>query len=292
MRLLAVIWDFNPVFFSLGPVEIRWYGIMWMLGFAVSLWLFVNFTKREGYPPRVLDSFFWFAFLSTIIGSRLGHLLFYDAKEFFADPVEFFRFWNGGLASHGAAFGLLIGLWLFSRHNKMPYIWSLDRIMVAVAIAGALVRIGNLFNSEIYGGVTTLPWGFEFVADKEGWPKNSPEGLPVHPTQIYEALCYLAGFAVLAWLYYKKDMARRRPGLMFGVGLIFIFATRFVIEFIKNPQEDFEIGMMLNMGQWLSAPFIVMGVWLIVRASMRPAITPPPLKPWAEPAMRKQPKRR
>lgn len=277
MKLLSIIWDFNPIFFSLGSFEIRWYGVMWSLGFAVSMWLFAHFVRREGYSERVFNSIFWFAILSTIIGSRLGHLLFYEFSDFIANPLVFFRFRDGGLASHGAAIGLLVGLWMFSRKNRMPYIWSLDRIMIAVAIAGALVRIGNLFNSEIYGGVTTLPWGFEFVRDYQ-WLQNSPAGLPVHPTQLYEALCYLITFGVLMLLYYKGDVARRRPGLMFGVGLIGIFATRFTIEFIKNVQESFEQGMTLNMGQWLSIPFILLGVWLIVRSLSKPALPVKPLK--------------
>ncbi len=176
MNLLEVIWNFDPILLAIGSFEIRWYGLMWTLGLAVSLWLFIDFTRREGYPPKVLDSIFWFAVISTMVGSRLGHLIFYDAKEFFTNPVTFFHFRDGGLASHGAAFGLLVGLWLFSRKNRMPYIWSLDRIMIAVAIAGALVRIGNLFNSEIYGEATSLPWGFVFVRDGHTQA--------MHPTQI------------------------------------------------------------------------------------------------------------
>lgn len=134
----------------------------------------------------------------------------------------------------------------------MPYIWSLDRISIAVAISGVAVRLGNLMNSEIYGTVTSLPWGFIFVRDGETLPK--------HPTQIYEALCYLVLFIILWWMYYKKDTARRRPGLMFGFFLIVLFGTRFLIEFIKNPQEDFEVNMLLNMGQLLSIPFILTGI--------------------------------
>ncbi len=275
---LAVVWNFNPVCFAIGTFEIRWYGVMWALGLAVSMWLFIDFVRREGYPPKVFDSIFWFAVLSTIIGARLGHLFFYE-PGFLAtlkDPVVILKIREGGLASHGAAFGLLLGLWMFSRKNKMPYIWSLDRIMIAVAIAGCLVRLGNLFNSEIYGTETAQPWGFIFSLRGETLPK--------HPTQIYEALCYLATFFLLLWLYYKRDTARRRPGMLFGTGLVMVFATRFAIEFIKNPQETFEEGMLLNMGQLLSLPFIAVGLWFIFRALSKPAVVPPPLKPYAEPA--------
>ncbi len=274
---LSVVWNMDPVCFSIGSFDIRWYGVMWALGFAVSMWLFIDFVKREGYPPKVFDSIFWFAVLSTIIGARLGHLFFYDpgVMGVLKDPLVILRIREGGLASHGAAIGLLLGLWMFSRKNKMPYIWSLDRIMIAVAVAGAIVRLGNLFNSEIYGTATDLPWGFVF--------ERNHETLPKHPTQIYEAICYFLTFGLLLWMYYKKDLARRRPGLLFGTGIFLIFITRFFIEFIKNPQETFEQSMALNMGQLLSLPFIAAGLYFIIRAYLRPAIVPPPLKPWVEP---------
>ena len=172
------------------------------------------------------------------------------------------------MASHGAAIGLLIGLWLFSRRNKLPYIWSLDRIMIPVGIGGAIVRLGNLFNSEIFGQATSLPWGFEFVRSHKWVAEFAPN--PVHPTQIYEALCYLATFGILCWLYYKKDMARRCPGILFGIGLIGTFLTRFFIEFIKTEQEPFELGWTLDMGQWLSIPFILLGICMIWRARDAP----------------------
>ena len=152
----------------------------------------------------------------------------------------------------------------------MPYIWSLDRISIAVAISGVAVRLGNLMNSEIYGTVTSLPWGFIFVRDGETLPK--------HPTQIYEALCYLVLFIILWWMYYKKDTARRRPGLMFGFFLIVLFGTRFLIEFIKKPQEDFEVNMLLNMGQLLSIPFILTGIVILWCALRKPPLDPAPLK--------------
>lgn len=165
------------------------------------------------------------------------------------------------MASHGAAVGLLIGLWLFSRKNKLPYIWSLDRIMIPVAIGGAVVRLGNLFNSEIVGCVTDRPWGFKFVRLYEGLPI---EAVPVqHPTQLYEAFCYVVTFIILCWLYYGRDLGRRRPGVLFGVGLIGVFLTRFFIEYIKVEQEAFEQGMLLDMGQWLSIPFILLGIYVI-----------------------------
>ncbi len=275
-HFLTVVWDFDPVLFRLGSLDIRYYGLMWALAILIGAKLFDNFCKREGLPSSVSESIFIYGALATIIGARLGHCLFYEPMRYLSEPwtiVTGFR--EGGMASHGAAVGLLIGLWLFSRRNRLPYIWSLDRIMIAVGIGGAIVRLGNLFNSEIYGTATTLPWGFEFVRSG-AWVRDFADKVPsaVHPTQIYEALCYLATFGVLCWLYYGRDLARRRPGVLFGVGLLGIFLTRFFIEFIKVEQESFEQGWALDMGQWLSIPFIVLGVWMIVRGLRRPEVVP------------------
>ena len=243
--MLSIVWDFNPVFFRIGDFDIRYYGLMWALAILVGAKLFDNFCKREGLPSKVSESIFIYGTLATIIGARLGHCL---------------------------AIGLLIGLWLFSRKNKLPYIWSLDRIMIAVGIGGAIVRMGNLFNSEIFGTATTLPWGFEFVRSAKWVNEFAPQA--VHPTQIYEALCYLATFGILCWLYYRRDIARRRPGILFGIGLIGIFLTRFFIEFIKTEQEAFEQGWLLDMGQWLSIPFILLGIYMIYRGATQPDVVP------------------
>lgn len=258
------VWDVHPTLFTIGPVEVRYYGLMWALGFIISAYIISNIMKREGYPEKTFDSFFWYALLSTVIGSRLGHCLFYAPGYYLTHPIEILYIHQGGMASHGAAVGLLVGLWLFSRKNKIPYIWSLDRIGILVAISGALVRIGNFMNSEIFGRPTSLPWGVEFVLSNE-W-NTLYKGLPCHPTQLYEALAYLIIFVVFLWLYYRKNLAQRRPGAMFGIFLIALFGIRFLIEFIKNPQEDFEVGMILNMGQLLSIPFIVAGCVLLYRA--------------------------
>lgn len=270
--MLSIVWDFNPVFFRIGDFDIRYYGLMWALAILVGAKLFYNFCKREGLPSKVSESIFIYGTLATIIGARLGHCLFYDTMEYLSRPWTIITgFRDGGMASHGAAIGLLIGLWLFSRKNKLPYIWSLDRIMIAVGIGGAIVRMGNLFNSEIFGTATTLPWGFEFVRSAKWVNEFAPQA--VHPTQIYEALCYVATFALLAWLYYRRDLARRRPGVLFGIGLLGIFLTRFLIEFIKTEQESFEVGWALDMGQWLSIPFILLGIYMIYRGYSRPEVT-------------------
>lgn len=273
IHALSIVWDFDPVFLRIGTFDIRYYGLMWALAILIGAWFFDNFCKREGLSQDVSGSIFIYGTLATILGARLGHCLFYDPVGYLSQPWTIITgFRDGGMASHGAAIGLLVGLWLFSRKNRLPYIWSLDRIMIPVGIGGAIVRLGNLFNSEIFGEATSLPWGFEFVQSHLWQARYAPAA--VHPTQIYEALCYLVTFAILWWLYYKRDLARRRPGMLFGVGLIGVFLTRFFIEFIKTEQEPFEIGWALYMGQWLSIPFILLGIYMIWRAFSRPAVDP------------------
>ena len=266
--LLYIDWNFNPVCFTILGVDIRWYGLMWALAILIGGWFFSNFCRRESLPASVADSVFIYGTLATVLGARIGHCLFYEPDIYLRHPLEIFTgFRNGGMASHGAAVGLLIGLWLFSRKNKLPYVWSLDRIMIPVGIGGAIVRLGNLFNSEIVGRVTTMPWGFRFMRLYRNMPS---EAVPAqHPTQIYEALCYLITFVILCWLYYFKDYGRRRPGVMFGVGLTGVFLTRFFVEFIKVEQEAFERGMLLDMGQLLSIPFILLAGWMIWRGMTR-----------------------
>lgn len=274
---MTVVWDFDPVFFSIGTFDIRYYGLMWVLAILGGMLFFDRVCRREGLPQSVSESIFLYGMLATILGSRLGHCLFYDPGFYLSRPWTIITgFRDGGMASHGAAIGLLIGLWLFSRKNRLPYVWSLDRIMIPVAIGGAAVRLGNLFNSEIVGGVTDVSWGFKFVRLYRNLPLDE---IPVqHPTQIYEALCYVAVFIVLVALYYGRDMGRRHPGVMFGVGLIGIFLSRFLIEFIKMDQEAFEQGMLLNMGQLLSIPFIVLGVWSIWRGMHRAPLSLPSVR--------------
>ncbi len=270
---LSIVWDFDPVFFSVAGIDIRYYGVMWALAILIGAKFFDNFCRREGLPSSVSESIFLYGTLATILGARIGHCLFYDTAESLSHPLTIITgFRDGGMASHGAAIGLLIGLWLFSRKNRLPYLWSLDRIMIPVGIGGAIVRLGNLFNSEIFGTATSLPWGVEFVRSSKWVREFAPAAC--HPTQIYEAFCYVATFAVLCILYYRYDLGRRRPGLIFGAGLIGVFLTRFFIEFIKTEQEAFEKGMPLDMGQLLSIPFIVLGGWLIWRSLRQPAVEP------------------
>lgn len=285
--LLYIDWNFDPVFFEFLGVDIRYYGLMWALAILIGGWFFSNFCRRESLKPEVADSIFIYGTIATIVGARVGHCLFYEPGYFLTHPLAIVTgIRNGGMASHGAAVGLLIGLWLFSRKNRLPYLWSLDRIMIPVGIGGAIVRMGNLFNSEIVGCETTVPWGFRFMRLYRDVPADMVPAQ--HPTQIYEALCYLVTFGILCWLYYGRDYGRRRPGVMFGVGLIGIFLTRFFIEFIKEEQEAFEQGMLLDMGQLLSLPFIAVAVWMIWRSVRR---SPEPQPAAAEPQPRMKSKK-
>lgn len=258
---LSVIWDVDPVIFSNGLTEVRYYGLAWTLAFLAGAIMFYNYTRKDGYSDKVFVWLFFLSFFLTITGSRAGHCLFYDPVYYLAHPGEILKMSEGGMASHGAAMGLLAALLIASKVNRIPYLWTLDRVMMPVALGGALVRIGNLMNSEIYGTATDAPWGFIFV--------RAGETVPKHPTQIYEAICYLLVFILLTWLYYRRHTARKYPGFLFGAGLTGIFLSRFLIEFIKNPQTGFEGNMTLNMGQWLSIPFILAGIYMICRAKAK-----------------------
>jgi prolipoprotein diacylglyceryl transferase len=281
INFLAVTWDVNPVFVKIGGFEIMWYGLCWAAAIWGGMLFFGNFIKREKLNPD-LEAIYWWGAVATVIGARLGHCLFYDPVYYLSHPIELLYFRDGGMASHGAAVGLLLGLWGYSRSYKLPMIWSLDRVMIPVTVGGAVVRFGNLINSEIYGHATDLPWGFVFV--------RAGETVPMHPTQIYEALCYLATFVVVAYLYYKKDMGRRHPGLLFGVGLIGVFASRLLLEFIKNPQIAAEETMAINMGQILSIPFIVAGILMVVWPYTKYRLVPSPNR-WAGLGEYREPKK-
>ena len=254
--LLYIVWDANPVLFNLGGFELRYYGLMWVVAILLGERLISLFVKREGLDPNIVETGFVWIVLGAILGARVGHCLFYEFPYYITKPWAILtEIRNGGMASHGSAIGMLIGMWITARKHKMSYIWWLDRIMIPVSIGGAAVRLGNLINSEIIGSVTEVPWAFQFV---KLYPGVALESMPAHhPAQLYEAICYLVTFGILMWLYYGRDEGRRHTGLMFGVGLIGIFFTRFLLEFVKVDQEAFEAGMLLNMGQLLSVPFII-----------------------------------
>ena len=262
MELLTVVWDFNPTLVNIFGFEIRWYSLTWVAALLFGGWLFSYFCKREGKPESVSDTAFMYIALGTIIGARLGHCLFYEPMEYLREPWKIITgIRDGGLASHGATIGILLGIWLSSRKSKVSVMWTADRLGIIAPLSGAMIRFGNLFNSEIIGNETTVPWGFKFMRLYPNWPE---EMVPArHATQLYEALCYLACFAILFALY-RYTKVEKREGFLFGAALIGIFTPRFLIEFIKIDQVAFEQGMTLNMGQCLSIPFILAGIGFMV----------------------------
>ena len=251
-------WNVDPEIFRIGNFAVRWYGLLFASGFVFGYYIMKKIFKNEGLSDATLDRLTVYVAIGTIVGARLGHCFFYEPSYYLAHPIEILKVWHGGLASHGAIIGNLIALWLFSRKEKKPFIWSIDRVVIVVALAGALIRLGNLMNSEIYGVETTLPWGFVFLRNGETAPK--------HPTQIYEALAYLLTFGILMRVYWK-NRGELRPGTLFGIFLIIVFGFRFLVEFIKEDQVSFEAAMKLNMGQLLSIPCVIAGIVLLVWSS-------------------------
>lgn len=271
-----ITWDVNPTLIEIFGREIRWYGLMWGIGFLVGYEILLRILKNEKTPKDWGDKIFIYMFIGTIVGARLGHCLLYEhwfdwidingvlQEGYISHPFNLLKIWEGGLSSHGGAFGILTAMFLFNRYvSKRGFIWIFDRLVIGVAFTGACIRFGNFMNSEIYGEVTSLPWGVIF--------KHDGQTLPAHPTQLYEMLYCLVAFGVTMFLYWKKKAYERR-GLIFGVFLMIIFGVRFFLEFIKNNQESFEENMILNMGQILSIPFVVWGGWLIYNSLKKPKI--------------------
>lgn len=254
--MLSIIWDFDPTIFSIGGLEIRYYSVMWILGFVQGMIVLQYILKREGEPEKYNDSLFWYITISTIVGARLGHCLIYEPATYLADPISILNLREGGFASHGGTIGIAIGLYLFCRKYHKGYIWMLDRAALLAPLAACFIRIGNFFNSEIYGIETTSPFGVIFVREGETVAK--------HPTQLYEAAVYFVLFFVLMYLYRYKDVAKKFPGMLIGIMFTCIFLGRFFIENIKQVQVEFEKNMTYNMGQWLSVPFVIIGILLII----------------------------
>jgi prolipoprotein diacylglyceryl transferase len=270
-----ITWTFKPELFFLGNWEVRWYGLFFAIAFYLGLVMMTKMFASEKVKASWADSLFFYVIIAVVVGARLGHVFFYAWDTYKEHPWEILKIWEGGLASHGGAIGILIAIWIYSKYvTKRSMFWTLDRLVVPVALAAVLIRTGNLCNHEIYGYPTDLPWAFRFVLNVPEWQHGASPifSEPSHPTQIYEALSYLATFLVIFYMYWKNATAKHREGLILGVFFIGIFLTRFFIEFIKEDQEAFEADMALNMGQWLSIPFILAGIILVIRANKRPPV--------------------
>ena len=252
----GIIWNADPIMFHIGTWTVRWYGLLFALGFVAGIYIVTKMFKREGVKTELVDSLFLYVVIGTVIGARLGHVFFYDWGYYSKHPAEIIKIWHGGLASHGGAIGIILMLWLWSRNvSKKSLLWAMDKVAIPTALAGAFIRTGNLINSEIYGTATSVPWAFTFIRE---------DNIPRHPTQIYEALAYLLVFAFLMYMYWKTDI-RLHEGKLFGWFMLLVFGFRFLVEFLKVDQSAFEANMALNMGQWLSIPLILVGLFFILR---------------------------
>lgn len=266
-----ITWTVNPNAID-SFITIRWYGLMFLFGFWVGYLILRRMYRREGVKESWVDKIFFWTVIATIVGARLGHVFFYQWDYYSQHLADIPKVWEGGLASHGGTIAIIIAVLLYSKFTtKRNPLWTFDRLVIPIALVGAMIRMGNLFNHEIYGHETTLPWGFRFITNIDAYMHGAEPifTAPSHPTQIYEALAYLILFVLLMWMYWKKN-AGERPGLIFGVFFTWLFSARFIIEFIKNDQVPFEAGMVLNMGQLLSIPFILIGIVLIAYSLKMP----------------------
>lgn len=266
-QLQYIVWDVSPYIFKIGNFGVRWYGVLFVSGFILGYWLFSIFYKREEVSEKLLDPFLWALLIFALVGARLGHVIFYEPIFYLANSGEILKVWHGGLASHGGAIGVLIAVWWYvkkyGKKYRFDYMWVLDRLALAVPFAGMAIRLGNLFNSEIYGWETSLPWGFIFL--------RNGESVACHPTQLYEAISYLLTGCILLTLYFsasKRELNDKKTtihrGFLFGLFLVLLFGARFLIEYLKQPQVEGEIGKILNNGQILSIPFILFGIGCII----------------------------
>lgn len=241
---------------TFGPVMIHWYALMWDLAFVVGYLLGRKMFNDAGKSLQRLDALLIYVLIGAVVGARLGQVFFYTPTFYFDHPLQILMIWNGGLASHGAAVGILIAVWLYIRkYPDMKYLWLIDRIVVPAIIGGAFVRVGNFFNSEILGHVSHLPWAIIF---------ERVDMFPRQPSMLYEAVWYFIGFFILWWIY-RRYKSTPPEGLLFGVFLVYVFVGRILIEFTKTHQAAFTTGWPVTMGQILSVPFVIFGIWLLAR---------------------------
>ena len=272
-----IVWSPDLEAFHLGPISVRWYGLMWIIGLALAYFVVMRLYKEQKIKDEYFDPLFLYCFFGILIGARLGHCIFYEPDYFLTSvkgliemvlPIRFLP--NGdfkligyaGLASHGGTLGLMIALWMYVRKTKLS-IWTvLDNIAIATGTTACFIRLGNLMNSEIIGKVTDVPWAFIF---------EHVDKVPRHPGQLYEAIAYAILFVIM-WTIYKRSSKQPTPrpqvgtGWYFGFCLAYIFTFRFFIEYTKEIQEAFEASLPIDMGQILSIPFIILGVYCMIRA--------------------------
>jgi len=264
-----MVWNVNPEIFTLGMFHIHWYGLFFATAFVIGYSIIRKIFEIEHTPIERVDSLLWHTMAGTFIGARLGHCLFYEPQIYLADPIRILKIWEGGLASHGAAIGVILSFWLYSRRFKeYSFLEVFDRMSMPITISCFMIRMGNFFNSEIIGKPSDLPWAIIF---------ERVDHTPRHPAQLYEAVTYLSLFIFVSYLFWKTDI-KRHVGRLFGIMLVGIFFSRFVLEFVKENQVAFESRLPLNLGQLLSIPLVAMGVYLIFSAKLseKPRTLPKP----------------
>lgn len=254
--MLAYInWDMSPEIIE--GFHIRWYGLLFALGFILGYNILARIVKKEGKPDKLMDGLLTYVMIGTILGARLGHCIFYQPEYYLLKhPLEIFMVWKGGLASHGGAAGILIAIWFFARSYKQSYLWVVDRLCIVIPLAAFLIRTGNFFNSEILGKPATVAWAVIF---------KHVDNIPRHPAQLYEAFCYLLIFVIMILGYHYAKFFKNK-GFILGLFLTTIFGVRIFIETLKENQVGFEDNMALNMGQILSIPLVLTGIFLMVRS--------------------------
>jgi phosphatidylglycerol---prolipoprotein diacylglyceryl transferase len=261
--LLEINWNVNPQIFKIGEFEIRYYGLLFALGFIIGQRVLVHIFKKEGKPESDVDTLTMYMVLATVIGARVGHYVFYEYPAIETLGLgkwllEMIKPPYSGLASHGAILSIFPALYFYARHKKdQSYLWLTDRMAITVAIAGFCIRMGNLMNSEIVGKPTNVPWAFNFQQNSEFYPV-----VPRHPSQLYEALSCLVLFFVMMYIW-NKYKAKTPTGLLTGLFMIWVFTLRFFYEFLKENQTDWEQGMTWNTGQLLSIPAVLFGIIVI-----------------------------
>ena len=256
------IWNIDPVLLHLGPLQVRWYGLLFVSSFFLGLYILQKIFKHENKNPDILDNLLIYILIGTVIGARLMHCIAYNPEYYLAHPLEILQIWKGGLASHGGLLGVLIALYLFTKRYNLSYVWLMSRLAIPGALAATFIRIGNFFNSEILGIPTDKPWGVIF---------ERVDMVPRHPVQLYEAFAYFILFVLLMILYriLKPETTTR---LLAGLFFAYVFIARFFLEYLKEHQAEYTSSLPLSTGQMLSIPFIILGVvWTLwaIKSSKR-----------------------
>jgi len=257
------VWNVDPILLKLGPLQVHWYGLFFAGGLLLGYAIIRKICQFEGKDPESVDPLFGYVVLGIIIGARLAHCFFYEPDYFLTHPIEILKIWKGGLASHGGLLGAVIGLWLGSRRYHISFGWIVSRLTIPTLLVAAMIRLGNLFNSEILGKPTEAPTAIVFAR---------VDSLPRHPVMLYESFAYFLTFLLLTAIYRFADR-KRLDTLLPGVGLTAVFGARIGLEIFKVPQADYSTGLPLNVGQLLSIPFLLLGIVLIV-ISYRKGVTP------------------